>query len=466
MSVVQTAPAQPWIAEADSAARRAAFSSVGWLLLAVTAGAGVHVELLFPDAANRIDLLAFAHLRAVHDTSVVFGWLTVTAFLAAFAILPRLAGVQLHNERLGRGALGAWNTLLFVGMFFLLFGANQGRPLGELPVGFDVGLTLVMASITYNAGITLARRRERTLYVSAWYLFAALLFFPVVYVFGNLTLLSGVRDAIVSGFYTQALQWLWLVPALVGALYYVIPTATGNPLHSRRLAAIGFWSLVAVGGWTGQRTGVWGPTQDYLQSIAIAMSFVLLVPVLSAVSNVFATARGRWMAAVDDFALRFALAGCVLLVAWTVLAASSSLRPFARLVGLTAWEGGLRHLAVYGALGSLAFSAFYHLFPRITGHAWYSRRLGSLHFWLTIVGVTAGAAVRLGQGLVQGSVALSSGGHVADAARFNSSMSRGFDAVALVAFLVLAVGQYVFAWNAFRTTARGDPYVLVRGNAP
>lgn len=457
---------QAYLVETDSSARRAAASAVGWLPIAVTVGLVVQAMSLAPGLSGGIDLLSYPRLRALADTLAVFGWLTTAAFAAVFAIVPRVAGVQLHNERAGRLAILLWNLLLFAGIFTLLLGMNAGRPLGELPVALDWGLTLVMAMVAYNAAVTLARRTERTMFVSALYLLAAVVFLPVVFVIGNIASFPGLADVIASGFYTQGLWWLWLTPAFVGAAYWIVPTATGNPLHSRSLAVVGFWSLLLVGGWTGQAPYVWGPTQPYLQTVAIVMSGALLVPVLSVSSNLLATARGRWGRIADDFGLRFAVAGLGFLIVWTVLSAVSAERSVARVVGLTAWTDGLRHMGVYGVFTCFAAAVVYHLFPRLTGRSWYSRRAASLHFWATIAAVAAGAALRLASGLVRGSSwltfatvgDLSRGG---DLWSMNVLMSRGFDALALLAFAVLAVAQYVFAVNAFRTARRGDEFYLV-----
>ena len=198
------------------------------------------------------------------------------------------------------------------------------------------------------------------------------------------------------------------------------------------------------------------------ERVGLLMAAVLLVPVLTTASNLFSTARGRWSLLADDFGLRFAAAGVGLLIAWAVLQALSSERSVARVLGLTAWEAGLRHLALYGVFSSFAFAALYHLLPRISGRAWYSRRAASIHFWATIVGVGAGALVAFASGLVQGATWLAFGA-VGDASRFDDAVQhavvavRGYQALGLVAFGVVALAQYLFAWNAYRTALRGEP---------
>ena len=62
--------------------------------------------------------------------------------------------------------------------------------------------------------------------------------------------------------------------------------------------------------------------------------------------------------------------GLVLLVVWTGLLAVSSTSAFSSVVGLTAWEHGLRHLGTYGAFTCLMLALVYHLYPRMCGRTW------------------------------------------------------------------------------------------------
>lgn len=469
MAIAAARAPEDYLVEADSSARRAVVSAILWLAAAVSAGLLLELETVFPGLQNRVELLAYGRVRALHDTLAIWAWLTVAGFGAVFAIVPRVAGIQLHNERLGRLAVGLWNTVLFAGVMALLFGANQGRMWAELPGWLDVAVVAVLVLVAYNAAVTLARRAEKIVFVSGWYLVVAAVFLPLVYPIGNLRLFTGFQDAMANAFYVQAIQWLWLIPMGIGAVLWLVPNAIGAKLYSKQIAAIGFWTLLASAGWTGQRAQIWGPAPAYVQTIAIAGSFILLVPTLSVMANVAGTLRGRWAAVADDFGLRFAATGVVLLVIWTALQAVSSERGVARIVGSTLWEAGLRHLAIYGVFSSLAFAFVYHMFPRLSGRAWYSRRLASLHFWATLVAVIAGVAVKMMAGLLQTGVWLGVGN---DPARFGETagaMTRlfgGFNAVGLLAFVVLAVGQYAFVWNAVRSSARGEPVHLTGSVMP
>jgi cytochrome c oxidase cbb3-type subunit 1 len=441
--------------EPDFAARQSIVWAIAWLLGAVGLLFVTNVLLLAPDIGGGLSFLSYGRLRGVAETTLWFGWLGTAAFAAVYAILPRITEVQLHNEVLGSAVTLTWSVLLTAGIVALVLGLNQGRPLGELPVGVDLGLAFMLVFVLYNAGVTVVRRRETTLYASGWYLLAAAVSVPVVFVVGNLPL-AGVTDSIVSGFYQNGLQLLWLLPIGLGIAHYVIPVETGNPLYSAAIARAGFWSLVFAGGWTGQRLFLKGPGPDYLETIAVAMTFVLLVPLLSVAVNLFATGRGRWHLMGQAFGLRFAVAGLSLSMVWIVLVASSSIPWVSRYFGLTSFETALRHLAAFGVFSSFAFALIYHAYPLMVGRDWYSRGLVTFHFWGTLAAVVMGTMALLAAAAGQAGVLVTADAlRLADAARASAGLARVFQIEGVLAAALLAAAQLAFAYNTFRTSRSG-----------
>jgi cbb3-type cytochrome oxidase subunit 1 len=125
-----------------------------------------------------------------------------------------------------------------------------------------------------------------------------------------------------------------------------------------------------------------------------------------------------------------------------------------RFVGLTAWQAGVRHLAVFGVFTSLAFAFVYHAYPLMVGRDWYSRGLSAFHFWTTEIGVVAGTALLLATGAAQGSIA------AAGAAPGAIDVVPLLRLLTALAFAAVTVAQYAFAYNLFRT-ARAGPIVSV-----
>jgi cbb3-type cytochrome oxidase subunit 1 len=225
---------------------------------------------------------------------------------------------------------------------------------------------------------------------------------------------------------------------------------TGKPLYSSALARAGFWSLVFAGGWTGQRFFMKGPAPDYLDTIAVGMAAVLLVPALSTASNLYATGRDRWELLSRAFGLRFAVAGLGLMVAWIALVVLGTVPSVSRFVGLTAWQSGVRHLAFFGVFSSFAFAFIYHAYPLMVGRDWFSRPIAAFHFWTTEIGVVLGTVFLLATGAAQAGGASAGELDVVVVLRALTGLS----------FAAVAVAQYAFAYNTFRTS-RAGPFVRV-----
>jgi cytochrome c oxidase cbb3-type subunit I/II len=284
-----------------------------------------------------------------------------------------------------------------------------------------------------------------------------------VYVIGNLPLFSGVTDVIVSGFYQNGLVMLWFLPVGLAIVHYVIPIETGNALYSLSLARAGFWSLIFAGGWTGQRFFLKGPGPGWLESIAVAMTFVLLVPVLSSVANLFATGRGRWYLVGQAFGLRFAVTGLGLAAAWIGLTAFYSMPFVSKYFGLTSYEAALRHLAGFGVFSAFAFALIYHAYPLMVGRDWYSRRLATFHFWTSLAGVAVATGGLFGAGAGQAGVLVATNpAGLAGAIKGGVGLQRMFEIEIVAGAALFAIAQFAFAFNTIRTS-RAGPIVTVVG---
>jgi cbb3-type cytochrome oxidase subunit 1 len=448
--------------EPDFAARQSILMAIAWLVGGVTVALALRVLEVRPDLGGDLAFLSYGRVRGVAETAIVFGWLATAGFAAIYALIPRIADIQLHNEVLGAATTLTWSVILTGGILAVLLGFSQGRLLGELPSGADLGMTLMLVFVLFNASVTIVRRREKTLYVSGWFLLSAAILAPVVFIIGNLPVFEGVTDAIVAGFYLNGIEMLWLLPLGLGVAYYVVPVETGKALYSVALARTSFWSLVFAGGWAGQRFFLKGPGPDYLETIAVAMTVVLLLPVVSAAANLYATGRDRWDLIARSYGLRFAATGLALLVAWMVLLVFSNLPSVSRFVGLTAWTSGVRHLALFGVFSSFAFALVYHLYPLMVGRDWFSRSAASFHFWTTQIGVIVGTVALLTIGAAQSITnALGPATPAVDATNVIGLLR----VVVAASFAAVVVAQYALAYNTFKTS-RSGPFVVPPTTAP
>jgi hypothetical protein len=99
---------------------------------------------------------------------------------------------------------------------------------------------------------------------------------------------------------------------------------------------------------------------------------------------------------------------------------------------------------------SFAFGFIYHAYPLMVGRDWFSRSLAAFHFWTTEIGVVLGTVFLLATGTAQAAGAPPDGLDVVVVLRVLTGLS----------FAAIALAQYAFAYNTFRTS-RAGPFVHV-----
>ncbi|MGH9167355.1 MAG: cbb3-type cytochrome c oxidase subunit I [Acidimicrobiia bacterium] len=444
--------------QADSAARRHLAVAALFLVVAVFLGLLTFFQARTPGLGSAF--LAYGRVRPMYTNAAIFGWLGLGGMSVVYYLTPRLTGVRLWGESLANANL--WLSVLAyaVGIASLGLGLTDGRTLLEFPLWLDpvVAVTLAVPALVVTR--TVARGRERNLYVSLWYLLAAPWWGLLLYLAGNLPGLSGVGSAVQNWFFAGNVLGLWLAGLAVGAAYYVVPKATGNPLHSHALALVGFWSLAFTQPWTGQSGAVHGPGPDWLETVAIVFSVALLIPILAVVANLAATMRGEWEMLDTSFALRFALLGAVSYVLVGVMGAFQATRSAASVIGLTPWEEGTFSLALFGVLTSFVASFIYYAWPRLIGRDWFRFSLGEWHFRLTAGGVLVMTVALWAAGLISGynwAAGASTGAFANTGEGFAQSLAGVgfFSFLATLGMAAVSLGQGLFVFHLYRTYTSG-----------
>jgi cbb3-type cytochrome oxidase subunit 1 len=279
---------------------------------------------------------------------------------------------------------------------------------------------------------------------------AATLILPFVYAIGNKVwdtsgAYTGATDAIVNFFYVHNIFNVWFTTAGVGIYLYLIPKVTGNPLFSHRLAIWGFASV-----WAGQHHLLYGPGPDWLEIVSIAFSIAAAIANTAFLVNFIMTFQGRWSVIGPSLAARCVVVGVIMYSFTCVQGIAQSFRNFSMTIHFTNWVVGHSHLAFFGSWGFLAFAVMYLLLPRMLGREMCSRPLMEWHFWLTLAGLLTFMFSLWAAGLVQGSNWASGAIPFLVTARSMHS----FFLVRLIAGVVMAAAQLLFAYNVIWTVRR------------
>jgi cytochrome c oxidase cbb3-type subunit 1 len=129
-----------------------------------------------------------------------------------------------------------------------------------------------------------------------------------------------------------------------------------------------------------------GPISQWLQTITIAFSVMLLIPVWAAVYNFFATMKGQWHQLRDSVPLKFLMSGVVFYLLTCFQGPMHSLRVVNAIVSKTDWIPGHAHMAVLGAFSFFAIAGIYHILPTLFGKPLFSAALANWSYWMWMIG--------------------------------------------------------------------------------
>jgi cytochrome c oxidase cbb3-type subunit 1 len=407
----------------DTAAKGYLTLSLIWLVAATGIGVLWAGQLLFPDQLTfKFDLgglpiIGTLPVEASPTTvasgfrdAVVFGWLSNAAIGAIFFITPRLLGVRLVDERMAALSLGAWNVGVAAGLAAVyLPSVSQTGPLAEFPLPVDGLLLLALLLVNGSFWRTVAAVRTGLPYISIWYFGIGLLALLGSYALGAgaqapLIGLDQTALALINAFVSRAVEVYWLLGVALGALYYVMPRATGNPLHSTGIAFLG-WVLWAGFAGLSALGALVDPSVPFVITSLGRMGTILMVaPIFLAVANLALTIRGRWTMALSAGTLAYAVVALTFLLTSALLEAIGSLRSVDGLVGRTEWTTGVWTLAVLGAYTFAFYALAEHAGPRVFRRDWRGSFLGDAQLWATLAGAGFAGLGLIATGVARGSL--------------------------------------------------------------
>jgi cytochrome c oxidase cbb3-type subunit 1 len=383
-------------------------TSAFWMVVATFMGLLGATELMAPDLLENVGWLVFGRVRPIHINLVLFGFVTPGLLSAAFYYVPKLLRTDLYSEKLGKITVFAWNVTLVAAVVSLAMGKTQGREYAELIWPIDMMVVAAFSLVIINIIMTVKQRREPILYVSVWYVCAAVILTAITYGLGNIIwkpnsgALVGIPDAIILWFYGHNVFGLLLTPLAAGVTYYVIPKACRAPLYSHTLSLWGFWALLVVYTHIGTHHLLQVPVPTWLKVIAIVDSNAMVIPVMAFLINIWYTAKGKLGEIHADIGARFVFTGTIMYFFVSIQGSMMSLPDVQRVTHFNNWVVAHAHLGVLGFAGMIALGGIYYILPRMTGRPLYSRLLAVFQYWMILIGTVGFTVVLTIAGLIQG----------------------------------------------------------------
>ncbi len=256
-------------------------------------------------------------------------------------------------------------------------GWNDGMEYLEIPWQIAIFMFAGFALVILPVLFTLVNRKVSHLYVSVWYMTAALLWIALLFLVGKMPgVHTGVQQATTNWWYGHNVLGLWFTPVSVGAIYYFLPKIMGRPIRSYNLSLLGFWTLAFFYGQVGGHHLIGGPVPGWLVTLSIVQSIMMVIPVIAFSINMARHAEGAHApgALFADAALHDVRRADVPGVA-RCRARCEALRSVNQVAHFTHFTVAHAHLGAYAFVTMVLFGAIYFMMPRVLNWEWPYPRL-------------------------------------------------------------------------------------------
>src|SRR5881394_1092269 len=193
----------------DNAVVRAfAIATVVWALVGMSAGLLAAIQLFFPAANLNLQFISFGRLRPLHTNAVIFAFVGNGMFMGIYYSLQRLCKARMFSDKLSWINFWGWNGIIVSAAITLPLGLTTSKEYAELEWPIDIAIALIWVVFTINLLGTIARRRERHMYVAIWFYIATAVTVAVLHIVNSLEvpasafksypIYAGVQDALVQ----------------------------------------------------------------------------------------------------------------------------------------------------------------------------------------------------------------------------------------------------------------------------
>lgn len=450
----------------DKIVRAFALVTVVWAVVAMLAGVLVALQLVIPGLNLGWTYTSFGRLRPLHTNAAIFAFAGNAVFAAVYYSTQRLCKARMWSDRLSWLHFWGWQLIIVAAAVTLPLGITQGKEYAELEWPIDIAIAVVwVVFFGVNFFMTLARRRERHMYVALWFYIATIVTVAVLHTFNSLvvpaglfksySIYAGVQDAFMQWWYGHNAVAFFLTTPFLGLMYYFLPKAAERPVFSYRLSIIHFWSLVFIYIWAGPHHLNYTAMPEWSTTLGMLFSIMLWMPSWGGMINGLLTLRGAWHKVTQDPVLKFFVVGITFYGMATFEGPVLSIKSVNALSHYTDWTIAHVHGGALGWNGMMTFGMIYWLLPRIFQTKLYSKKLAEWHFWLGTIGILLYIVPIYVAGLTQGLMwrAIDSQGNLMYPKFIETVMVlapmywiRAFAGLVFVAGVVLMLYNFIRTW--------------------
>lgn len=396
----------------DAISRKFLLATLLWGAVGMLVGVIVATQLAHPDFLAGIPWLSYGRLRPLHTNAVIFAFAGNTIFAGIYYSLQRLSKARMFSDFLSALHFWGWQLIIVLAAITLPLGYTTSKEYAELEWPIDILIAVIWVAFAVNMFATIARRRERHIYVATWFYIATVLTVALLHIVNSLavpaslfksySIFAGVQDALVQWWYGHNAVAFFLTTPFLGLMYYFMPKAAERPVYSYRLSIVHFWALIFIYIWAGPHHLLNTALPDWAQTLGMIFSIMLIAPSWGGMINGLLTLRGAWDRLRTDTILKFFVVGITFYGMSTFEGPMLSIRSVNALAHYTDYIIGHVHGGALGWNGFIAFGMIYWMVPRLWKMPVHSGRLMAAHFWLGTLGIVLYMTAMWTSGITQG----------------------------------------------------------------
>lgn len=381
----------------DLIVKQFSLATIIWGGIAFLVGLIVALQLASWQFNFGLSWLTFGRLRPLHTNAAIFAFGGNAIFAGIYYSTQRLCKARMFNDTLSKIHFWGWQLIIVAAAITLPLGLSQSKEYAELEWPIDIAITLIWIVFAINFFGTLARRRERHLYVALWFYIATIITVAVLHVvnsieipvswFQSYPIYAGVQDALVQWWYGHNAVAFFLTTPFLGLMYYFLPKAANRPVYSYRLSIVHFWSLVFIYIWAGPHHLLYTALPEWAQTLGVVFSIMLWAPSWGGMINGLLTLRGSWDRVRSEPVLKFMATAITFYGMATFEGPLLSIKSVSAIGHYTDWIIAHVHGGTLGWNGFLTFGMLYYLIPKLFKTELYSKKLANLHFWIGTIGI-------------------------------------------------------------------------------
>ena len=448
--------------------RQFAIMTVVWGIVGMLVGVVVAAQLAFPDFVlwDGISWLSYGRLRPLHTNAVIFAFGGSALFATSYYVVQRTNQARLFGGPLAAFTFWGWQVVIVLAAITLPLGITSGKEYAELEWPIDLLITAVWVAYAIVFFGTIMKRKVSHIYVANWFFGAYILTIAVLHIVNSAfipatltkgySFYPGAIDAMVQWWYGHNAVGFFLTTAFLGMMYYFIPKQAERPIYSYRLSVVHFWALISTYMWAGPHHLHYTALPDWVQSLGMIFSLILLAPSWGGMINGIMTLSGAWHKLRTDPVLKFLIVSLSFYGMSTFEGPMMSIKTVNALSHYTDWTVGHVHSGALGWVAMVSIGSLYYLIPRLFGKVQMaSMRLVELHFWTATIGVVLYIASMWIAGVMQGLMwrAVNTDGTLTYSFIESVERTYPFYYVRLLGGALFLLGMFFMAYNTWKTVA-------------